>query len=490
MNFVLKANEMRAADVYAAEVLKIDTYTLMLNAANALVCEAENLVNNDKSKKIIILCGKGNNGGDGIAAFDILIKKGYNAECFTVFGKDFNGAALTAYENCDKSLIIDYNENLLQHIKESDLIIDCILGTGFNGVLKAETAKLISAVNLSNAKKLCCDIPSGCSCDDGKVLTVSVKADVTVTFAAYKPCFFLYPACSYCGKVVVADINLPDMAIKAQNPQITFIDECLVKSIIKPRPENSHKGTFGGVQLVCGSKMMTGAAILAAKGALRSGVGLVYIESGKYVRKRLQTQLSEPVFVKKKRKTKATSYVIGCGLGKRSKRLKKLMKQDKPMVVDADALSYWAKHPRIIKKKHCETILTPHPLELARLCNTSVDVVESDRIKSALTASLDFKSTVVLKGHYTVIATADGKVFINTTGNSGLAKGGSGDVLSGMIGSFLAQGYSAAESAILGAYLHGKAADYLKLNNSEFGMLPSDIPEAVGVLLKDYEVEF
>lgn len=488
MDFVLKANEMRAADIYSSEVLNINTYTLMLNAASALVCEAEKLIEYDKSKKILILCGKGNNGGDGIAALDILIKKGYTVECVAVFGKNFSGAALTAYENCDKRLVFDYSDEIFRSVKDSDLIIDCIFGTGFNGVLKSETAKLISTINLSHAKKISCDVPSGCSCDDGKVFTVAVKADVTVTFAAYKPCFFLYPACDYCGQVIVSDINLPNKSIDFQNPQITLIKDSLIRKLIKSRPENSHKGTFGKVQLVCGSKMMTGAAVLAAKGALRSGVGLVYIESGSYVRKRLQTQLSEPVYVKKKRKTKAGAYVIGCGLGKRSKRLKKLIKQEKSMVVDADALSYLAKHPRIIKKKHCEIILTPHPLELARLCNTTVDIVESDRIKAALVSASDFNSTVVLKGHYTIIATPNGEVYINTTGNSGLAKGGSGDVLSGLIGSLLAQGYSTKESAILGVYLHGKAADNLKIKISEAGMLPSDIPEEIGVLLKNYEV--
>jgi len=488
MEFVLKATEMKAADKYAADVLNIDTYTLMLNAAEALVSEAERLIDFDKNKKILVLCGKGNNGGDGIAAWNLLKQKGYNTDCIAVFGKDFGGAALTAYENCDKRLILDYSEDSIQAIRDSDLIIDCILGTGFDGMLKADTAKLISVINLSHAKKLSCDIPSGCSCDDGKVLTVAVKADVTVTFAAYKPCFFLYPACDFCGKIIVADIGLPIEAVEKQNPRILLINESVIHNILNPRSQNSHKGIFGGVQLVCGSKMMTGAAVLAAKGALRSGVGLVYIESGRYVRKRLQTQLSEPVYVKKKKKTKAVSYVIGCGLGKRSKRLKKLLKQNKSIVVDADALSYLSKYPNIIKEKQCETILTPHPLELARLCNTTVDIVESDRIKAALTAAADFDSTVVLKGHYTVIATSKGDVFINTTGNSGLAKGGSGDVLAGMIGSFLAQGYSPKDSSALGVYLHGKASEFLKTKTSEFGMIPSDIPEAVGILLKNYEI--
>lgn len=487
MDFVLRAAEMRAADTYAAETVGIDSFQLMLNAAEALANEAEKMIDFDKNKKIIIFCGKGNNGGDGFAAADFLHKKGYKVNVLTVFGRDYINDAKKAYDKCNKDLIFEYNDELTQKIKEADLIIDCIFGTGFNGALKPETAKLITIINSADTKRLCCDIPSGCSCDDGQVLTAAVKADKTVTFAAYKPCFFLYPANEYCGETVVADIGLPEEAITAQNPNIILLTEEKIEGIISKRPQHSHKGTFGGVQLVCGSKRMTGAAVLAAKGALRSGVGLVYIESGRYVRKRLQTQLSEPVYVKKKKKTKCTAYVVGCGAGKRAKRVKKLLKFTKPLVIDADSISYLSKHPGIMKKKHCKTILTPHPLELARLCSTTINAVETDRIKAASVAASEFKSVVILKGNNTLIATPQGNIFINTTGNSGLAKGGSGDVLAGIIGSFLAQGYEPEESALIGVYLHGKAADILKETTSEYGMLPSDLPETVGKLLKKYE---
>lgn len=487
MNFILRAEEMRAADKYASETLGIDSFQLMFNAAEALSTEAEKMIDFDKNKIIIIFCGKGNNGGDGLVTADILSKKSYKVHVYTIFGQEFINDAKKAYDSCDKSIISEYSDDCISTIKEADLIIDCIFGTGFNGALKPETAKLITIINSTEAKRLSCDIPSGCSCNDGTVITAAVKAHKTVTFATYKPCFFLYPSSEYCGETIVADINLPITAITEQSPNIKLLTETDIENIIVKRPQHSHKGTFGGVQLVCGSKRMTGAAVLAAKGALRSGVGLVYIESGRYVRKRLQTQLSEPVYVKKKKKTKSTAYIVGCGLGKKGKRVKRLLKFKKPLVIDADSISYLGKHPNIMKKKHCETILTPHPLELARLCNTTINNVENDRIKAATVAAHEFNSVVVLKGKNSIIATPQGDVFINTTGNSGLSKGGSGDVLSGVIGSFLAQGYSTTESSLIGVYLHGKAADTLKESTSEYGMLPSDLPETIGKLLKKYE---
>ena len=487
MSYILKAAEMRAADKYAAETIGIDSYELMVNAANSLFSEAETMVDFCKEKNILIFCGKGNNGGDGFVAAEFLYKKGYNVKVIILFGRDFENDAKKAYENCIKEIIFDYSEDFISDIKNASLIIDFIFGTGFNGVLKPDIAKLITLINSSSAKKLCCDLPSGCSCDDGKVLTVAVKADKTVTFAAYKPCMFLYPASEYCGEVIVSDIHLPIEAIQSQRPKIRLITESLISEYLQSRPQHSHKGTFGGLQLVCGSKKMTGAAVLAAKGALRSGVGLVYVESGRYVRKILQAQLSEAVYVKKKKKTRNTAYVVGCGSSKQAKRVKKIIRGNKPTLIDADSLTYLSKHSNIIKKKHCETVLTPHPLELARLCGIQLNVIESDRIKAATFAAKEFNSTVVLKGEYTIIASTDGDVFINPTGNSGLAKGGSGDVLAGIIGSFLAQGYSTVESSVIGVYLHGKAADELKEDFSEYGILPSDLPIEVAKLLKNYE---
>ena len=264
-------------------------------------------------------------------------------------------------------------------------------------------------------------------------------------------------------------------------------DENLIRNVIKKRSENSHKGTFGALQFYCGSKHMTGAPFLAITGALHCGVGLVYVSAKRSLRKILQTRLSEPVFCKMKISKRATAFVVGCGSAKKAKRVKKLLKQTKPTVIDADAINYLSKHKKKLLKKKCDVILTPHEMEMSRLTGKDVAFISQNRELCAVQAAKEFDATVVLKGHETVIATPDGKVYINTTGNSGLAKGGSGDVLAGMTGAFLAQGYTPENAAVIAVWLHGKAADELAEEISMHGILPSMIPLQAAKILKRFE---
>ena len=265
------------------------------------------------------------------------------------------------------------------------------------------------------------------------------------------------------------------------------IDENLIKTIIKKRPENSHKGTFGALQFFCGSKHMTGAPFLAITGALRCGVGLVYVSAKGSLRKVLQSRLSEPVFCGKKLSERATAFVVGCGSAKKAKRVKKLLKQNKPTVVDADAINWLSKHKKLLYSKICDIVLTPHEMEMSRLTGKDIAFIGQNRELCAVEAAKEFDATVVLKGNETVITTPDGDVFINTTGNSGLSKGGSGDVLAGMIGAFLAQGYTAKEAAVVAVWLHGKAADELAEEISKHGLLPSELPSKAAKILKQFE---
>ena len=265
------------------------------------------------------------------------------------------------------------------------------------------------------------------------------------------------------------------------------INEETVKAVIKARPENSHKGTFGALQLLCGSKNMTGAPYLAASGALRCGVGLVYVSAAGSLKRVLQSKLAEPVFCGMKLSPRATAFIAGCGSGKNAWRVKKLLLQTKPVVVDADAINYLSKRVSLLKKKRCETVLTPHEAEMSRLTGKDIVYISSNRELCAAEAAKEFDSTVVLKGHETVVAAPSGEIFINTTGNSGLSKGGSGDVLAGMIGAFLAQGYSPRDAAVAAVWLHGKAADNLSEKISKHGLLPSEIPAEVAAVLSDFE---
>ncbi|MGN0989475.1 MAG: NAD(P)H-hydrate dehydratase [Eubacteriales bacterium] len=268
----------------------------------------------------------------------------------------------------------------------------------------------------------------------------------------------------------------------------TLITFDTVKNIIKPRKQDTHKGSYGALKLICGSRNMTGAAALASEAALRTGVGLLYVSTDAYVRRILQTKLTEPVFCDIKTVTgKETAVLVGCGLSmRRALLVKYAISLGLPTVIDADALTYLGAHGNILQRAKSPLILTPHPAEMSRLCGLSVAQIQADRVGTARKYAVENCVTLVLKGHKTVVALPDGRVYVNTTGNAGLAKGGSGDVLAGIIASLLAQGYTAEESAVAGVWLHGKAADVLKDEISEYGLLASDIPTQVAKLLKDF----
>ena len=255
-----------------------------------------------------------------------------------------------------------------------------------------------------------------------------------------------------------------------------------VSSLVKTRPQNSHKGTFGSLQLFCGSKYMTGAAILSAKAALKSGVGLVYASVKPYVRKIMQTALFEPVYTNTNKQVTATALLVGCGLGPDAKITKKCLQRNIPMVIDADGLNYLSNNIYLLESSDNKNIiLTPHPGEMSKLCNTTIDNIENNRIEYAVNFADKYNVTVVLKGHNTIIASSStSKVFINHTGNSGLAKGGSGDVLAGFMAGLLASGYSCIEAAILAVYAHGSAADILCEEKKEREILPSEIISVIG----------
>ncbi len=486
MRSVYTARQMRSADSYCEQKRNIPSLTLMSKAALALTKACTKLT--PPPAKVLFLCGKGNNGGDGFAAARIMKEMGYTVTVALLCGREFSPDAAVMFRTVPASLVKETPEEILSAAEEADLTVDCVYGTGFKGELPREVKHIFDSVR--NKTVVACDIPSGVSCDDGRVCDGALHADITVTFAAYKPCFFLYPGKNFCGKVTLAEIGIPQEALD-QSPGVDLIDGEYVRSLLRPRPENSHKGTFGTLLSVCGSKNMTGAATLSAMGALRCGVGLLTLALPQQIIPVLQTKLSEPVFTQRKGTVKCTAVLAGCGMGKDKKALQFALDQGKPLVLDADALNLIAEDPSLLEtflqeNPGTEVILTPHPAEFARLMKTSTARIESDRL-GAVRKYLDkWPVTVVLKGHHTVIADRD-RTLINLNGNSGLSKGGSGDVLAGMIASFLAQGYPARDAAVCGVYLHGAAADQLKQTYSEHGMLPSDLPQAVARVLKDFE---
>lgn len=482
-SIILTAEQLRAADAYAVSEMGLSVAVLMERAADGLYKGCVDLLGADFQEiPVTFLCGKGNNGGDGFCLCARLAREGYNVAAVSVFGESRMSPDCSVMAGrVPDGFLIDASsgsgkEAALARLTASELVVDCVFGTGFSGDLPDWVLSLFEAA--IGKKVLACDLPSGVCCDNGKVCGGTMKAEKTVTFAAAKPCCFLYPGKDYFGEIEVWDIGIA-RATAAQAGNLRLISASSVLPMLKQRPENSHKGTFGGVQMFCGSKWMTGAAGLSASSALKSGVGLVYVSSCSTVRKILQQTLFEPVYTKPKAKTKATALVAGCGLGKNAKIVKYCLKQKKPMVLDGDALNFLAKHKRLLLKKHAPSVLTPHPLEMSRLLGIPVAGVEADRIGVALYAAEKFSSVVVLKGRHTVIATPKGKVWINKYGNSALAKGGSGDVLAGFLGGLLASGYSAEEAAVVAVYAHSLAAENLTLDRSEEGILPSEIVNAL-----------
>ncbi|MBQ1272247.1 MAG: NAD(P)H-hydrate dehydratase [Clostridia bacterium] len=486
MRSAYTARQMREADNYCEKHLNIPSLSLMSKAALALTKGCTKLL--PPPAKVLFLCGKGNNGGDGFAAARIMKEMGYTVTVALLCGKEFSPDAAVMFRTVPPCLVKEDPEEILEETESAELIVDCVYGTGFQGDLPKNVKEVFQAVG--DKPVVACDVPSGVSCDDGRVSDGTMCATRTVTFAAYKPCFFLYPGKNYCGKVTLADIGIPKEALE-QSPGIQLIDGEFVNSLIRPRPENSHKGIFGTLLTVCGSKDMTGAAYLSAMGALRCGVGLLKMALPRPIIPILQTKLAEPIFTERKGLIKTSAVLVGCGIGEDKKAVQFALQQGKPLVIDADAINEIAKDPNLLETFFQENpgvsvILTPHPKEFARLLDLPVSKVEADRL-GAVKRCLDrWNVTIVLKGHHTIVADRSGAL-INRSGTSGLSKGGSGDVLAGMIGSFLAQGYTALDAAVCGVYLHGAAADDLKQKYSEHGMLPSDLPCSVARILKQFE---
>lgn len=481
---IFTSEQMHGADRYAVEVLNIPSTELMRSAARALFDACREF---SEANGFVVLSGRGNNGGDGFCLAGLLKNAGKKVTAVAVYGtENLSPDAATMLSELDEEIVYDVAKkgvaDAVKLVADADVVVDCIFGTGFAGELRTDAKILADAT--CGKRVIACDVPSGVRCDTGEVIGTAVRADITVTFAAKKPFMFLYPAKNYIGRVVIADIGLPAEALGMQNPYIYENDGRVLLSV-KKRKQNSNKGTFGSLQVVCGTKKMAGSAVLCCSGALRSGVGLVYAASDGKTRKIIQAHLAEPVFVGRKKKIKkADAFVVGCGLGKKGRVIKKYLKRKRPCVIDADALNYLAKHTNKLKKLRPDCVLTPHPAEMARLCGCSVAKIEADRFGAVRDFAVKYNTTVLLKGNRTLISDPQGNVYVNMSGNSALAKGGSGDVLAGVIGSLLAQGYDAVTAARLGAYIHGNAAEILTANgNSEAGALPSDLPRFIGNLI-------
>lgn len=464
-------------------------------------------------KRVTVLCGKGNNGGDGYVAAVKLRKAGASVQVFLLEGQPKASEASFMFQRLQNTpvKVIDVTDNipiLEEAIEAADIIIDAIYGTGFHGSLQGNVLKAAERVNASRAAVFAMDIPSGAQCDTGCVEGTCICANCTVAFSTLKPVHVLYPSRKYCGETVVADIGIVSRLIDSQPATLLSADDNFIKNTLPVRDAEGNKGTYGKLASFCGSYGMAGAAVLSSKAALRCGAGLVNLCTPYSIYPIIASQLAEPIFTPMQqnvagtlsfsckdimldRANWASACLFGCGLGNNrdiASLLDVLLQNSTvPLVLDADGINALAGHIDRVKSSKAPVILTPHPGEMARLLHTDVSQVQSNRVQCAREFAEAYGVILVLKGAGTVIASPDGQVYVNRTGNPGMATGGSGDVLAGMIASFAAQGIDPLNAAVCAVYLHGQAGDRCAARLSQTAMLPTDIINELPGLFSEYE---
>ncbi len=459
-------------------------------------------------QKAIVFCGKGNNGGDGFVIARRLQEWGAYITVVLMEGSPATPDAAHMFAQMKQVEVLSFqDEQVFSRLAQADIVVDAVYGIGFRGSMRGEFAPIVEAINQSKAQIFAVDLPSGAQGDSGKVEGSCIRADITITFTSLKPAHVLYPSSDFCGNVVTIPVGIPEELL-AESPcvmEVTGKDR--ISSILPIRMASSHKGTYGTLLSVCGSRGMAGAAIMSGRSALRCGVGLVKMAIPQGIYPILAGAVTEPVFVLLQETRQGTlsrqckanllsalstssACLIGCGMGCNAdtEELVKalLMETQVPIILDADGINAVCAHIDSIKTAGVPVILTPHPGEMARLLHTTIAQVQSERYTCARQFAMDFHAIVVLKGANTLIALPDGKVFVNRTGNPGMARGGSGDVLAGMIGAFVAQGIAPEDAAICGVYLHGLAGDRCAAKFSQVGMLPTDMIQELPSLFLEF----
>lgn len=508
---LVTAEEMRLADRLAMEDFGIPGMVLMENAGQAVVQEAEKMLGSFEGKKAAIFCGGGNNGGDGLVVARHLHNRGCEVRLYFLNDPEvFRGDALANYQILNNMGVSSFQLTEGSRLNvarmalwSSDIAIDAIFGTGLRDDVRDVTLSVINMINESDTPVISCDIPSGLNSTTGQPLGGAVKADVTVTFGYAKIGMMLPAARAYVGRLVVADISLPRQIEDSLKSRRELINADFVKRWLPERNPDAYKGDFGHIAVVAGSPAMPGAAILAARGALKAGAGRVTAALPSACRTAFTAQLPESMLlntmdnenggfsineIDKIVSFPADAWMIGPGMGRDQLTLDFIRniipKLGAPAVLDADALFAICGHLRLLKKAQAPLVITPHAGEMAKLLGVNVEDVLSNRVTVAEGFARQTNVVVVLKGAGTVVATPEGRVFINSSGNPGMATGGSGDVLAGMIATLLAQGMVPAVAAACAVWLHGTAGDLAVEQNSMAGLVAGDIVEAVPAALR------
>jgi ADP-dependent NAD(P)H-hydrate dehydratase / NAD(P)H-hydrate epimerase len=502
---IATTQQIRNIDQRAIREFGIPGMVLMENAAAAIASEMERFFDGLAGVRVGIICGKGNNGGDGLALARRLRIRGVpvRVALLAAFAsyKNEAGLNLAILRKMDVEIVPNASSTAIAEIVEwSDVLVDAMLGVGLSTPLKGNYAFAAELMNVAGRPVVAIDIPTGINADTGEVMGTAVRSDLTVTLALPKRGLMLHPGAAFAGELRVADIGIPQEVLERENINVSLLDQALVAGLMGEREQDAHKGDFGHLLVVAGSLGKTGAASMAARGALRSGVGLVSVAAPFSLVPVIQQQVIEAMCVPagesidgtigvgaEEELLKASGRMNACAIGpglsthhETVQVVKNLIQRVAvPMVIDADGVNALAGSVDVLVKAKAPVVLTPHPGEMARLMGITTSDVQQDRIGMAQGFAEEYGVTVVLKGAGTVIATPDGEVFINTTGNPGMATGGTGDVLTGMIGSLLAQGYGPAQAACLAVHLHGLAGDLAAEEKGEAGMIASDLIEKI-----------
>lgn len=500
MEYILSAKEAALADAATSEKFKVSPLVLMERAA---LFTAEVVMNRfpDRRTFIVSCCGKGNNGGDGIAAARILFENGYSSiKIFMPLGADNLSPGEKAQYQTALSYGIDISANP-DCLQKADVILDALFGTGLSRAIDGAAAEAVDAVNASPAFVVSVDIPSGVDATSGQILSKAVQADVTTTYSFRKRGHVLYPGREYCGETVCKNIGITKAALEDRLPDCYTLTDADVKALLPKRKKNSHKGTYGRVLVAAGSPGMAGACLFAAKAAFLSGAGLVDILTAEENRVILQEALPEAVLhtytgkcpesLVKECCDRADCIVLGPGLST-AKTAKELFgaifsAASVPMVIDADGLNILSENIGLLQRPHTSLVLTPHPGELSRLLAEPYELIAPRIFSLCGDFSRSNQVTLVAKGASTCVFEPFKETCINTTGDDSLSTAGSGDILAGLTGGLIATGMKASDAARAAVYLHGKAGETAGKALGRRSAMAGDILSALPPVLQRYE---
>lgn len=507
---IVTSAQMREIDKEALNSYKIPGIVLMENAGIKVF---KHLMENGASYgKICFICGKGNNGGDGLAA----------ARHLSFVNKDIVIYIAGDIESIKGDALVNYNivknmglciknirdgeslDSLKEDVKTCSLLVDGLLGTGIIGEVSGFFKGIIGVINTEAPSVISIDIPSGIDADTGEILGSSVKADMTVALELPKIGLYTYPGAEYAGRVIVESISIPLELINREDIKTALLEGYDIRHLFKKRLKDTNKGTYGRAYIIGGSKNMMGAVTMCGLSALRCGTGIVELGVPSSIQERVAPLVMEAIVsglsdiegvlsnealdTLLQHLNMASGFAIGPGLSKNTgllRLIENILNESRIHgVIDADGLNILSGDVGLLKKAKCTMVVTPHPGEMARLIGKDIKSIQCDRIGCARSFSEKYGTVTVLKGANTIVAAPHGEIFINTTGNPGMAKGGTGDILTGMIASFIAQGFEPFDASKAGVYIHGLAGDMTAHDIGEYGFISRDLIEYIPYAIK------